>query len=229
MVDRQGWPIPVPRDPEVNRMEHLLLIFDVRQDRQPVQIPTQMEQDQDLSHDQMQQVRVMEVAAVPVVQEKPQARRRMQSLPRQSKQRAEQQPSRFVRPPPKRPYGPTPPGERERTDAVKRRVQQMANHQELAPCLVEHTYDLDMWSELAAQETNLFFDRLRRDNVQAREQPVTSTPALAMGSVGHGSRMVLPPWAQSQMHLQPPPFRMTKSFSRSSRVRQRRVWNKEKI
>ncbi len=73
VTDSQGQPIPVPVDPEVPRLECALLFFDVRQDKQPVQVPTQLVQDQDLLQAQMQWVRVMGVAAVPLVQEKPQA------------------------------------------------------------------------------------------------------------------------------------------------------------
>ncbi len=48
------------------------------------------------------------------------------------------------------------------------------------------------------------YQQLRTQNL-AREQPVTSTPAPAMGGMGHGNRMVLPPQVQIQTHLQPTP------------------------
>ncbi len=201
LVDRQGWPIPVPRDPPGDIMEHVPLIFGVRQDRQPVDILMQMVQDQDLPQAPMQQIRVMEVAAVPVVQEKPQVCRRMQMLPRQVGRRAEQQPSRFAKTPQKRPYGPTLPQERGRSDAVKRRVQEMSKQQPLTLSLMEHTYDPDLQSE-SLRRFQAGYDQLRAQS-SAREQPVTSTPAPSMGGVGRGGGMVLPPQAQSQTNIQP--------------------------
>ncbi len=75
VTDKQGRPIPVPRDSQENRLDRTSLIFNVTQDRQPVQILTQLMQDQDLSQDQMQRIRVTEVAAVPVIQEKQQVHR----------------------------------------------------------------------------------------------------------------------------------------------------------
>ncbi len=56
VVDDRGWPIPVPTDPEVPCLDCTPLFFDVRQDTQPVQVPTQLVKDQDFPQDQMQQI-----------------------------------------------------------------------------------------------------------------------------------------------------------------------------
>ncbi len=79
VTDKQGRPIPVPTDPELPQLDRMPLFLDVRQDKQPIQIAAQLVQDQDLSQSQAQQIRVTGVAAVPLVQEKPQACRRTQS------------------------------------------------------------------------------------------------------------------------------------------------------
>ncbi len=218
-------------------MDQVPLIFGVRQDKQPVDIPTQMVQDQDLSQAQMERIRVAEVAAVPV-QEKLQVRRRTQSLPRQLEQGTGQQPSRVVQPLSKRPYGPTPPSEKEHADAVRRRVQDMADRQSLTPSLADPTYDPDSQTESwrtpqtrrfqedydqmrAQRETREQLDQQSQVNrnmsmppfdswtvtgVQAGRQLFVSTPAPAMGGVGHGGRTVMPPQAlQREANIQPTP------------------------
>ncbi len=73
VVDSQKRPIPVPSDPQGSRMDRVPLIFTVAQDKQPIQVPAQLMQDQDLDQEQAQRIWVTEVAAVPVVQERQQA------------------------------------------------------------------------------------------------------------------------------------------------------------
>ncbi len=56
VVDRQGRPIPLPTQQPRDRMGDMPLIFPVRDDKQPVNVPTQLVQDQGMSQAPMQQI-----------------------------------------------------------------------------------------------------------------------------------------------------------------------------
>ncbi len=128
----------------------------------------------------------MEVAAVSI-QEKMQARRWTQSVPRQADRGAGQQPTRFGQLAQKRPHGSTTSlEEKQHVDAVRRRYQDIADQQSSAPSLAECTYHPDE-------------NRQR----QSREQ----TRGLNLGGIGCGGpsyRTALPPQAsQHQTGIQP--------------------------
>ncbi len=161
VTDRQGKPIPVPRDPQGGPMDHVPLTFNVTQNKQLVRIPPHLTEDQDLDPEQAQRIRVTEVAAVAVEPpERQQARRRMQSVDRQQMQRrtqsVERQPVRRTeqqqqraQPQLKWPVGQAQSPDRQRAEAVKRRVQDMSQRQSPTPSLADRTYDPDEW--LASQ------------------------------------------------------------------------------
>ncbi len=136
-------------------MDRVPLTFNVTQDKQPVRIPPQLTEDQDLDPGQAQRIRVTEVAAVAVEPpERQQAWRRMQSLDRQQTHRRTQSLERQLvrrmelqqqraQPQLKRPFGQAQSSDRQRSEAVKRRVQDMAQRQSPTPSLADRTYDPD--------------------------------------------------------------------------------------
>ncbi len=154
----------MPREPQSGRMDQGPLTFNVTPNKQPVQIPPQLTEDQDLDPGLAKRIRVTEVAAVAVEPperqqarrraqslDRPQTQRRMQSVERQPAQRAERQQQR-VQPPLKRPFGQARSFSRQQPEVVKRTVQEMAQRQSPTPSLADRTYDPD--ERRASQRTD---------------------------------------------------------------------------